>query len=189
MTPENDEKIRHFFQRQTTSSEEEKQIYTEFLQFRHKMEPFDPLKPCWQYINDSPYLFWLAQIDYAEILARLAVRIFSTPTNSVSSEQAFSVQNALHDKSRASLEPARVNKLSFVYINSRIYSRMTKIPGAKNPVPSGPAAKLNFNELSNEDEVELEELMMKYNDDVTDKDDIADVAEDADGLEDYEEDA
>jgi len=56
------------------------------------------------------------------------MRIWATSANSVSSERAFSVQNFIHTKLRNCLHPKRVDKLIYIYMNSRVLKRKQKSP-------------------------------------------------------------
>ena len=46
-----------------------------------------------------------------------------TTANSVPSERAFSAMKAVHSPTRNKLTPERVNKLLFVYLNTRVLNR------------------------------------------------------------------
>lgn len=52
-------------------------------------------------------------------MATLAIRLITTPANSVPSERAFSVQNMIHTKLRNRMGAVKAAKLVFIYINSR----------------------------------------------------------------------
>ena len=49
--------------------------------------------------------------------------MFRTTANSVPSERAFSAMKAIHSPTRNKLTPERVNKLLFVYFNTRVLDR------------------------------------------------------------------
>ena len=68
----------------------------------------------WKYISHS---------DIADIIPKLALRLLGTVTNSVPSERAFSTLRLQHSKLRSRLRPDRLNKLVFIYINSRVLQR------------------------------------------------------------------
>jgi hAT family C-terminal dimerisation region len=67
--------------------------------------------------------------DASKRLPKLAVRIFSCPANSVTSEQAFSTQNFLHNKVRNRLQSTQVDKLIFIYMTDRVLRAMKKVDG------------------------------------------------------------
>ena len=68
--------------------------------------------------------------NFCPELARLALRIFYTPSNLVPSERSFSTRNLIHDKKRNRLEAKRADKLSFIHVNKRILDRQpTEIRG------------------------------------------------------------
>lgn len=62
------------------------------------------------------------------LLRSLAIRIWSTPANSVPSERAFSAQNFIHTKLRNSLSATNVDKLVYIYMNSRYFKNLQKSP-------------------------------------------------------------
>src|SRR5438046_9703531 len=86
------------------------------------------------------------QQQYAKVLEPLSLRIFSTPSNSVPSERAFSIMNFLHSKARNCLEPERVDKLTYSYINTRIFRRINTQDSI-----------FNIYDLTEEEAVELEQ--------------------------------
>lgn len=57
---------------------------------------------------------------YQSSFAELADQLYQTPANLVPSEQLFSTQNLIHSKLQNTLQADQVNKLEFIYINSRI---------------------------------------------------------------------
>ena len=61
-------------------------------------------------------------------LASIAMRLFSCLANSVPSERAFSTQNYIHSKIRNRLAQEKVDKLSFVYFNSRALKSHAGMP-------------------------------------------------------------
>jgi hypothetical protein len=68
--------------------------------------------------------FWKESYLIARELSTLAVRVFSTPANSVPSERAFSIRNLIQDDKRASLSDETADKLTFVHINHRVLDRI-----------------------------------------------------------------
>ena len=86
----------------------------------------------------------------AKVLGPLALRIFSTPSNLVPSERAFSVMNFLYSKARNRLESERVDKLTYTYINTHIFRRIN----TEGPV-------FDIYELTEEEEVELEQELLQ----------------------------
>src|SRR6202008_1978310 len=57
------------------------------------------------------------------ILAPLAIRIASTPSNSVPSERSFSILKLLQNKLRSRLIYDHVDQLQYIYINERVLAR------------------------------------------------------------------
>ena len=90
----------------------------DFISFRTKTNQFAPGADCWDHEND-PLLFWQIQATLVPIIGQIAIRLFSTPANSVPSERSFSAQNLVHDKKRNRLEPDKVDKLTFIHMNQR----------------------------------------------------------------------
>jgi hypothetical protein len=141
-----------FFEFHGTNAADGLNMHTDYIYYRNMTGPFTASRVCWRYV-DNPRLFWMSCIkDCSSSLPKLAVRLFSAPSNSVSSEQAFSVQNALHHKGRANLHPSKVSKLSYVYINHRLYTR-----SHQNSVPQ----PIRINELSEEEAVEVEDFLLE----------------------------
>ena len=92
----------------------------------------------------------MMQQQHAKVLSPLALRIFSTPSNSVPSERAFSVMNFLHSKARNRLESERVDKLTYIYINTRIFHRV-----------NNEGFVFDIYELIEEEEVEFEQELLQ----------------------------
>jgi len=59
-------------------------------------------------------------MHHAPVLGKLGNRIFQAPANSVPSKRSFSTQNFLHSKAHNHLDPIRVDKLTYIYMNSRV---------------------------------------------------------------------
>ena len=113
----------------------------DFFTYRGRFGPFSVSNASWKF--EDPLTFWYAQQGFTPELANIAIRLFRTPANSVSSERSFSVQNLIHSKFRNRLHPTRVNKLTFLYLNRRVLDRK-------------PSEKYQWSQLSREDELELE---------------------------------
>lgn len=56
-------------------------------------------------------------------LAKVALRIYSIPSSSATSERAWSTYGLVHSKTRNRLKPETQNMLVFVYINSAILDK------------------------------------------------------------------
>lgn len=150
LTPENfrvpldgaEDKLFDFFLQYSKSPEDARTLRMEFVSFRNQEAPFQPMKWCWDHIDD-PRDFWkMVSMEDAKFLKLLAMRIWATPANSVPSERAFSVQNFIHTKLRNCLHPKRVDKLTYIYMNSRVFKRKQKSPYS----------------LTDEEQVQLENL-------------------------------
>jgi hypothetical protein len=109
-------------------SHTDERFYTEvllkFTDFRTRTGLFDRSKPHWN-IALSPSHFWrnyktdcTEPVDLA--LCDIAIRLFTTPSNSVWAERGFSEMNRIHNKSRASLKSDKVNMLCSISINRRV---------------------------------------------------------------------
>ena len=75
---------------------------------------------------ESPKTFWQYLRPSSPILAGFAVRIFSTPCNSVPCERAFSAMNYIIDKFRASTGVERSNERIYIYMNQKALDRVAK---------------------------------------------------------------
>ena len=62
------------------------------------------------------------------------------PCNSVPSERAFSIQNIIHSKIRNQLSSAKVDKLTYIYMNSRIL-------GLKSSTSVDPSSKAQIKQV------------------------------------------
>jgi hAT family C-terminal dimerisation region len=121
------EKISAFFI-QYSESKEIHDLRREFISFRDRENGFNHTKWCWDHV-DKPKKFWeMVFKEDSKLLKPLALRIWSTPANSVPSERAFSAQNFIHTKLRNSLHPNRVDKLVFIDMNSRVLKRRQRSP-------------------------------------------------------------
>ena len=74
-----------------------------------------------QFAGKGAREFWISTLNRTKALGTLCNRLFSTPANSVPSERSFSIQNYIHTKIRNSLKSDRVDKLIYIYMNSRIF--------------------------------------------------------------------
>ena len=103
-------------------------MHTHFTLFNQSLTPFEQptlAHPhsgalCWNYKLD-PRKFWIIAMHHAPVLGKLGNRIFQAPANSVPSERSFSTQNFLHSKTRNRLGAMRVDKLTYIYMNSRVF--------------------------------------------------------------------
>jgi hypothetical protein len=64
--------------------------------------------------------FWQTAGGVSPVLAPLAIRLASTRSNSVPSEQSFSILKLLHNNLRNRLLPEWVDRLQYIYINERV---------------------------------------------------------------------
>ena len=97
----------------------------DFLSFRAKKGVFSPTAPCWTQAT-NPLRFWQLHAIISNGLGTLAVRLFSTPANTVPSERAFSAQNLIHDKKRNRLSSEKANKLVYIHMNQRILESLDR---------------------------------------------------------------
>jgi len=170
-----EDKLYEFFLQHSKSPQDARALRMEFVSFRNRETPFQPSKWCWDHIED-PRNFWkMVSTEDSKFLRRLAMRIFATPANSVPSERAFSAQNFIHTKLRNSLHPSRVDKLVFIYMNSRVLKNQQRSPyklTEKEKVEMEDAA-LFLNEVPTKEELELQDI-----DDDADDGDESDFEED-----------
>ena len=118
----NNQRILKFFQRCARSDEEANLIHTHFSLWREQLTPFEKGAFCWKFAGTGAREFWIFTINHTRALGTLCNRLFSTPANSVPSEHSFSAQNYIHIKTRISLKPDRVDKLTYIYMNSRVFN-------------------------------------------------------------------
>ena len=160
-------KIFDFFVRYTDSADQAALIHSEFIQYRNQLSPFEPPRVCWKHAS-NPRVFWLTQMSYTTLLGKLAVRVFSTPANSVSSERSFSTQNYIHTNTRNALQSDKVDKLIYMYMNERT---LRSAASANNPI------EYVVHGLSPEEELEIEKKVLLV-EGLYDADAIDDDAED-----------
>jgi hypothetical protein len=98
-------------------------ITQQFFNYYNKEEEFHPGSSCWSHAN-KPNLFWSITRVAAPELADLARRLHHTPANSVPSERSFSIGKLIHSRVRASTDPIRVDKQTYIYINKRALARV-----------------------------------------------------------------
>lgn len=97
------------------------QVRADFLNFRAKRGHFAAASTAWKEFQDSTpsLLFWQLSHVNTKVLSGLAMRLFETPANSVPSERAFSAMNLTASKERNRLSVGKLNKLCYLYMNSR----------------------------------------------------------------------
>jgi len=139
------QRIWRFFQKCARSEEEADIIHTHFSLWREQLTPFEKGSFCWKLAEKGAREFWVSTINRTKSLGMLCNSLFSTPANSVPSERSFSTQNYIHTKIRNSLKPDRVDKLTYIYMNSRVFNAIKED---------------NQHTLTVEEEEQLEEEMM-----------------------------
>ena len=92
------------------------------------------------------------QLEHTKVIGPLAVRIYSNPANSVPSERSFSIQNLIHDKKRNRLASEKVDKLTYIYMNTRVLVDVDK----RQTKP--------LHALTEEEKVELEDKILQEDD-------------------------
>jgi len=104
------------------------QVQADFLNFRAQRGHFAASSTAWKGFKDSTpaLLFWQLSRVNAKLLSELAMRFFETPANSVPSERAFSAMNLTATKKRNRLSVEKLNKLCYIYMNSRALSHPHK---------------------------------------------------------------
>ena len=117
----NNKRILTFFQTCAPSHEEANLMHTHFSLWREQLTPFEKGALCWKFAGKGAREFWISTINRSKALSILCNLLFSTPANSVPSERVFSTQNYIHTKTRNSLKPDRVDKLTYIYMNTRVF--------------------------------------------------------------------
>jgi|SRR5579859_5635261 len=123
----NNQRILTFFQTCARSQEEANLMHTHFSLWREQLTPFEKGAFCWKFAGKGAREFWISTINRTKALGVLCNRLFSTPANSVPSERAFSAQNYIHTKTRNSLKPDCVDKLTYIYMNTRVFDGRKQI--------------------------------------------------------------
>lgn len=95
----------------------------QILEFRYREERFHCGHFIWEY-KQNMRTFWKVARTIAPAIAPIAIRLASTPCNSVPSERSFSILKLLHSKLRNRLRPDKVNMLQYIYINKRVLERV-----------------------------------------------------------------
>src|SRR5271169_2707759 len=96
-------------------------MHTYFSSLREQLTPFEKDAFCWKFEGKEMREFWVSTINHTKALGILCNRLFSTLANFVPNERSFSTQNYIHTKIRNSLKPDHVDKLIYIYMNSRIF--------------------------------------------------------------------
>lgn len=79
------------------------------------------------YASMEPTDYWgLYGSKEFPLLATIAIRIFSCPTSSASSERVWSVYSFIHTKKRNRLGNEKVGKLAYIYVNSSLLDEHDK---------------------------------------------------------------
>jgi len=117
------QRIMDFFKRCAQSDEEAFEMHMHFSLWRQQLTPFEKGAFCWKFEEKGAREFWISAINQSKALGILANRLFSAPANSVPSERSFSTQNYLHSKTRNRLKPDEVDKLIYIYMNSRVFRK------------------------------------------------------------------
>ena len=82
-------------------------------------------------------LFWLYNEVMCPSLSAFAIRLLNTIANSVPSERVWLSMNYIHSKTQNKLLLDKVNKLLFIYINSRVLEHLRIDPLETNKLAWG----------------------------------------------------
>jgi hypothetical protein len=93
--------VLQFFRAYSDSEERAQQLRVQWRQFCAKEGPFNRTNCVWEQA-ENPLDFWTEMKPLVLELSILALRLFSTPANSVPSERSFSVRNLIQDRKRSS---------------------------------------------------------------------------------------
>lgn len=119
------------------------------------MGSFDATSPYWKHADDLAS-FWLIASVLIQSLGKLALRIFKAPCNSVPSERAFSIQNLIHTKCHNQLQSEKVNKLTYIYINSRVLDLKSLSLNSARPSTLSNTIKRSPTDLTEAELIQLE---------------------------------
>jgi hypothetical protein len=126
-------------------------VIQDFFNYYNKEGDFQPGNSCWKHLK-NPNLFWSINKVVAPELADLARRLHHTQANSVPSERSFSIAKLIHSRTRASTDPKRVDKQTFVYINKRTFAR----------VRGGFVGAFDWSQLTEEERLEWEQSIVDH---------------------------
>jgi Protein of unknown function (DUF 659) len=157
ISPEHEKIIYDFFDQQTNTEEESVILGEEFEAFRGQLAPFTRDRVCWRHINNA-HSFWSNMTQHTKLLGRFTLRLYDTPTNSVASEQSFSIQNSIHTKLRNALQSGRVNQLTYTYRNGRVLRKVESID--TDGILSTDVQSVSPHSLTAAEEVELEDTLL-----------------------------
>ena len=85
---------------------------------------FNPGHFIWQY-KDDVATFWKTASSFAPIIGPMALRLVSIPSNSVPCKRSFLVLKLLQNKFRSRIRSDRVDILQYIYINRRVFDKIT----------------------------------------------------------------
>jgi hypothetical protein len=121
--------------------------------------------------KDNITTFWKIASSFTTIIGPLALRLVSTPSNSVPCERSFSVLKLLQNKFRSRIRDDRVDMLQYIYINRRVFDKITAEHAARR-IKSTSAWEPTEEEL-----VELEDELIKVGESNTTNPALHDVVE------------
>ena len=97
-------------------------ILNEWFNFRLSRDTYSPEAKIWKRGFDT-YNFWANMTMRGSLLAQIALRLHGCIANSVPSERAFSAMNVIATMSRNRLGADVLDKLIFIYMNTRVLAR------------------------------------------------------------------
>ena len=109
------------------------QAVQEFNDFSGRRGFFAREKEIWQ-LRSNILTFWEFARYGAPVISELAVRLARTPSNTVPAERSFSNLKVIHNSIRNRLSHDRVNKLLYVYMNTRVLERIEGKSSEQEPV-------------------------------------------------------
>jgi len=151
-------KLHNFFVQYSSSPENAKLVEKEYVYYVTQRGCFEKTEPCWEQ-EQNPNDFWLFASLRSQHLAPLCLRLFNAPCNSVPSERAFSIQNIIHSKVRNRLGPAKVDKLTYIYMNSRVLGLKSTLDQSSADAQTQPVRSPY--DLSEQQLVEMEDELLE----------------------------
>jgi hypothetical protein len=97
-----------------------------FLNYYTRQGPFSLQNEAWE-CAENPKVFWQLHWDSSSVLATLAIRLWNTLANEVPCERAFSTLKSTKSKTRNRLTDEHVDKLLYIQINTRVFTRKANI--------------------------------------------------------------
>lgn len=142
-----------FFKKYVPTGKQD-QFFDDLTYFRRRREAFSDAY-LWSK-SHNPDIFWDHVSPHAPVLAEFALRLFSTPANSVPSERAFSTFGFIQNSFRTCMGTVKTDQQCYVYSNSRAVARQPWLEGQKREL------KRKRMEIAKSEGAERKKLRMEH---------------------------